>query len=161
VTVIIGDALVIAAGLPLLGLRFGQRARRPFPWRRGRSRGLRGRSRRARSSRRCLWSVSSTPDRRPNILRAFRQDLREAGYVEGENITIEYRWADNQIDRLLALASDLFRQRVAEAVWPLELGDRGRAPPDGLTDLEAFELRMVDVERLVLARIPMGGAEFG
>jgi hypothetical protein len=39
--------------------------------------------------------------------------------------------------------------------------DRGRAPPDGLADLEAFELRMVDVERLVLARIPVGGAEFG
>jgi hypothetical protein len=43
----------------------------------------------------------------------------------------------------------------------LELGDRGRAPLDGLADLEAFELRMVDVERLVLARIPVGGAEFG
>jgi hypothetical protein len=41
------------------------------------------------------------------------------------------------------------------------LGDRGRAPPDCLADLEAFELRMVDVERLVLARIPVGGAEFG
>jgi hypothetical protein len=48
-----------------------------------------------------------------------------------------------------------------DVVWPLELGDRGRAPPDGLADLEAFELRMVDVERLVLARIPVGGAEFG
>ena len=44
---------------------------------------------------------------------------------------------------------------------PLELGDRGRAPPDGLADLEAFELRMIDVKRLVLARIPVGGAEFG
>jgi hypothetical protein len=51
--------------------------------------------------------------------------------------------------------------RKSRAVWPLELGDRGRAPPDGLADLEAFELRMVDVERLVLARIPVGGAEFG
>ena len=48
-----------------------------------------------------------------------------------------------------------------EAVWPLELGDRGRSPPDGLADLEAFELRIVDVKRLVLARIPVGGAEFG
>ena len=43
----------------------------------------------------------------------------------------------------------------------MELGDRGRAPPDGFAHLEIFELRMVDVERLVLARIPMGDAEFG
>jgi hypothetical protein len=116
-----------------------------------------------------LLDPRSSSDTPVDILRAFRQDLREAGYVEGENITTEYRWADNQIDRLPALASDLVRQPVAVIAatgsaprpWPLELGDCGRAPPDGLADLEVFELRMVDVERLVLARIPVGGAEFG
>jgi len=60
-----------------------------------------------------LLDPRSSSDTPVDILRAFRQDLREAGYVEGENITIEYRWADNQIGRLPALASDLVRQRVA------------------------------------------------
>jgi putative ABC transport system substrate-binding protein len=45
--------------------------------------------------------------------RAFWQGLKEAGYVEGENIAIEYRWAENQLDRLSALASELVRKQVA------------------------------------------------
>ena len=44
---------------------------------------------------------------------AFRQSLKESGYVEGQSLTIEYRWAEGQYDRLPALVADLVRQQVA------------------------------------------------
>jgi putative ABC transport system substrate-binding protein len=54
-----------------------------------------------------------SPDVFAGQLRAFRQGLKEAGFVEGENVTIEYRWAENQSDRLPELVTDLVRRRVA------------------------------------------------
>src|SRR6266581_6880325 len=53
-----------------------------------------------------------SPDAFADRLRAFRQGLKETGYVEGENVRIEYRWAENQVDRLPMLAAELVRQRV-------------------------------------------------
>jgi putative tryptophan/tyrosine transport system substrate-binding protein len=56
---------------------------------------------------------SQSADGFTGALRGFRQGLKETGYVEGENVTIEYRWAENQSGRLPALAADLVRRRVA------------------------------------------------
>jgi ABC-type uncharacterized transport system substrate-binding protein len=54
-----------------------------------------------------------SPDAMTGRLRAFRQGLKDIGYVEGENVTIEYHSAENQIDRLPALAVELVRRKVA------------------------------------------------
>ena len=56
---------------------------------------------------------SQSPDGFTESLRGFRQGLKDTGYVEGENVAIEYRWADNQTDRLPALAAELVRRRVS------------------------------------------------
>ena len=58
----------------------------------------------------------ASPDAYADRLRAFRLGLKEAGFVEGENVTIEYRWANNQIERFAELAEELVHRQVAVIV---------------------------------------------
>ena len=57
---------------------------------------------------------------------ALRKGLSDTGYIEGENVTIEYHWLEGQYDRLQGIAADLVRRRVAVIVAP------GSAPPPRL-----------------------------
>jgi putative ABC transport system substrate-binding protein len=59
---------------------------------------------------------SESPNQYAGRLHAFRQGLNEAGFVDGRNVTIEYRWAQSQYDRLPALAVDLVRRQVTVVV---------------------------------------------
>jgi putative ABC transport system substrate-binding protein len=54
----------------------------------------------------------TSPDGYPHAIAAFREGLKEAGFVEGHNVTIEYRWAHGRNDRLPALAADLVQRKV-------------------------------------------------
>jgi putative tryptophan/tyrosine transport system substrate-binding protein len=64
---------------------------------------------------------AGSPAERTNLVAAFRQALGEAGYVEGRNVSIEYRWAENQYNRLPALVADLIRRQATVIVTPAAL----------------------------------------
>jgi putative ABC transport system substrate-binding protein len=72
---------------------------------------------------------SATPEGFSGYLRALRQGLKESGYVEGENLAIEYRWAENQVERLPELVADLVRRqvKVIAAIGPLASMAAGKA----------------------------------
>ena len=56
---------------------------------------------------------SRSPDEGESRAAAFRRGLQASGYIVGQNVTIEYRWAEQQIDRLPAMAADLVKRHVA------------------------------------------------
>ena len=58
----------------------------------------------------------TSPEAITEPMRSFRQSLKDAGYIEGESVAIEYRWADNQMEQLPVMAAELVRQRVAVIV---------------------------------------------
>jgi len=66
---------------------------------------------------------SRAPATEADLVAAFRQGLNELGYVEGQNVTLEYRWAEGQYDRLASLAAELVRRQVSVIVTT------GGAPP--------------------------------
>ncbi len=73
----------------------------------------RGRSPRARSSPVVGFLSGRSLAYDSKLVAAFLQGLKEAGFVEGQNIAIEYRWAEGQFDRLTAMAADLVRRQVS------------------------------------------------
>jgi putative tryptophan/tyrosine transport system substrate-binding protein len=80
----------------------------------------------ARAQQRALPVIgflhTGSPEVTPSLVAGFRQGLSEAGFVEGRNVTIEFRWAYGDIDRLHELAADLVRHRVDVIATPNSAG---------------------------------------
>src|SRR5262245_5833757 len=61
---------------------------------------------------------AGSPEPAAHLVSAFRKGLEETGFIEGRSVTIEYRWAQNEVQRLPEMAADLVRSRVAVIVAP-------------------------------------------
>jgi putative tryptophan/tyrosine transport system substrate-binding protein len=64
------------------------------------------------------FTNGGSPDASARSVEAFRRGVNETGYVEGQNVTVEYHWLEGQYDRLSALAADLVRRQVAVIATP-------------------------------------------
>ncbi len=65
---------------------------------------------------------NGSPEATAHLVAAFRKGLSETGYVEGQNVAIEFRWTHNDDNRLPELAADLVRRRVAVIAAPGSIG---------------------------------------
>ncbi len=96
-------------------------------------------------------------------LRAFRLGLKDTGYVEGENVAVEYRWAEGQFDRLPVLAAELVRRQVAVivaatiGVTVVAMAATTARPGGNLTGVNFFNYELVE-KRLELLRELVPGA---
>ena len=70
---------------------------------------------------------STTAADAENLVIAFRRGLREAGFIEGQNVVVEYRWGENQADRLPALVADLIRRPLAVIVGNITAAQAAKA----------------------------------
>src|SRR5687768_17677163 len=84
----------------------------------------------------------TSPSDRPPLLDAFRQRLRELGWVEGQNIVIDYRYAEGRVDRLPDLAAELVRLRVDLIV---SFGTQGVTAAKNAT--ETIPIVMIEIGR--------------
>src|SRR5258707_13052636 len=91
----------------------------------------------ARAQRRALPVIGFLSTTSPQVytarLRAFAQGLKEEGYIEGQNVAIEYRWAGDHEDRLPVLAAELVQRQVTLIVaggCPLSTSAQGRTGGD-------------------------------
>jgi len=60
-----------------------------------------------------FMNINTSAESVPDLLAAFRQGLKETGFVEGQNVAVEYRWAQGQYDRFPELAAEFVRRQVA------------------------------------------------